>query len=175
MVLASGTPQGDGRTNWRLAPANRPGQFACLWLWCCTRCELHRVVGRVFNPPTGHADSLAQVQMPSAKGEVGGRAPKTTFQGVAAKGEAGSLVSPASGNAAGGGSASAIGASIAAAAGSTPTADDSMAETTLPSQSAPEPDELPPGVNSQVFLAGNLSIRSMAKGGLTHVSGTPPP
>jgi hypothetical protein len=48
-------------------------------------------------------------------------------------------------------------------------------ETTPPSESAPEPDALPPGANSHIFLTGNASIRSMANGAVTHFSDTPLP
>jgi hypothetical protein len=50
-----------------------------------------------------------------------------------------------------------------------------MTETTLPSEGPPEPEALPPGVSSHTFLNGNSSIRSMAAGGVTHISDTPPP
>lgn len=45
-------------------------------------------------------------------------------------------------------------------------------DTTPPSESTPEPDALPPGVSSHI-LTGSPSIRSMAAGGVTHISDTP--
>jgi hypothetical protein len=50
-----------------------------------------------------------------------------------------------------------------------------MAEPTLPSESAPEPDALPATTGDHVALTGNLSIRSMVTGGLTLRSDTPLP
>jgi hypothetical protein len=48
-------------------------------------------------------------------------------------------------------------------------------ETTPPSESVPEPDALPATTDDHVALTGNLSIRSMAAGGLTLRSDTPLP
>jgi hypothetical protein len=56
-----------------------------------------------------------------------------------------------------------------------PTGTDSMAETTPPSESTPEPEPLPPGVSSHTILNGNPSLRSMAPGGVTHTSDPPLP
>jgi hypothetical protein len=48
-------------------------------------------------------------------------------------------------------------------------------ETTLPSESTQVPDALPATTDDHVALTGNLSIRSMATGGLTLRSDTPLP
>jgi hypothetical protein len=48
-------------------------------------------------------------------------------------------------------------------------------ETTQPSESTPEPNALPATADDHVALTGNLSIRSMAAGGLTLRSDTPLP
>jgi hypothetical protein len=49
-----------------------------------------------------------------------------------------------------------------------------MADPTSPSDGT-QPNELPPGVGSNVSLFGNASMRSMASGGVTHTSDSPLP
>jgi hypothetical protein len=48
-----------------------------------------------------------------------------------------------------------------------------MAETTTPNESAPEPDALPATADDHVALTGNMTLASMAAGGLTLRSDTP--
>jgi hypothetical protein len=48
-------------------------------------------------------------------------------------------------------------------------------ETTLPSESTPEPDALPTTADDHITLTGNASFRSMATGGVIHRSDTPLP
>src|SRR5258706_9116634 len=54
--------------------------------------------------------------------------------------------------------------------------DDAMGiKTTLPSDSTPEPDALPLPPAGHIALTRSPSIRSMARGGLTHTSDIPLP